>query len=500
MITQRTRGLQSLLILSQIWLSLFLYWIWFFGHTLVDGPQGRMAFHAYAIYCFWLMGGLAIEWLNRNANATTLYEISLLKHAPIASRQTAFAFVTLLLYLAMSKDRFISRAFLFTLLPAEYLLLLWTNYMLPEIFVKRLFSGSREVRTLLIGPAKSAEKLRIWLDRKLRFGFQTVGILTDEAGAEEETDYPVLGMIRDMADVIQREGVTQVILLNFLRTPDHHRMLIEKIQALGARALLASDVGDLLQRKVTALEDDGFPFITLHEEPLESPLNRGLKRCIDICVAVPVIVLVLPFLCALVWLLHRLQSPGSLFHVQTRAGIQNREFTIIKFRTMHEGNRELEKEATENDARVFRAAKWLRRLGIDEFPQFLNVLRGEMSVVGPRPHLVRHNERFARVMAGYHLRTFVKPGITGLAQVRGFHGEAHTAEDIQARLQSDMVYLENWSSPLDIAIILRTAWQLVFPMKHPAPNPAARQETAGKQGEKEERQQQQDTGFPILGK
>ncbi len=407
-----------------------------------------------------------------------------------------YAFVTLLIYLAMSKDRFISRAFLFSLLPAEYFLLLWTNHMMPQIFVKRLFSGTREMRTLLIGPAKSAEKLRMWLERKARFGFHTVGILTDEIGAEEETDYPVLGNIEAMARVVKQEGITQIILLNFLRTPEHHRFLIDKAQALGVRALLASDVGELLQRKVTSLEDDGFPFIILHEEPLENPLNRSLKRLVDICVSLPVIVFVLPWLCLLVWLLHKLQSPGPLFHRQTRAGIQNREFTIIKFRSMNAGNADLEKQATENDARIFPAGKWMRRMGIDEFPQFLNVLRGEMSVVGPRPHLVRHNEQFARVMAGYHLRAFVKPGITGLAQVRGFHGEAHTVEDIHARLQSDMVYLENWSTPLDVAIILRTGWQIMFPVK----NPGGRCFRKESDGWRRRTPAAAEAGIPIMGK
>jgi lipopolysaccharide/colanic/teichoic acid biosynthesis glycosyltransferase len=135
---------------------------------------------------------------------------------------------------------------------------------------------------------------------------------------------------------------------------------------------------------------------------------------------------------------------------------------------MHDGNGELGKQATANDARIFPAGRWLRKFSIDEFPQFLNVLRGEMSVVGPRPHLVEHNQQFSHGMAGYHLRAFVKPGITGLAQVRGFRGEAKTPEDIEARLQSDMVYLENWSVPLDVAIILRTIWQVFSPPKSAA--------------------------------
>jgi len=462
MITQRTRGLQSLLILSQIWLFFFVYWIWFFCRLLLLPPD-TIPLQSYSIYCFWLLLGLFAEWLNRDKRRTNLYEFSLLKHAPVASRQTAFAFATLLIYLALSKDRFISRVFLFSLLPVEYFVLLWTNHALPEIFVNWFFRGTREVNTLLVGTLDSAEKMRFWLERKSRFGFHVAGLVTDEAVTPGSTGYPVLGTIGAIHEVIKRQNITQVILLNFMQRPDNYRVLIDKVQAQGARTLLLSNVEELLQRKVAVIEDDGFRFITLHEEPLESPLNRGLKRIIDVGISLPVIILIVPPLGLIFWLLHKLQSPGPLFHRQTRAGIQNREFTIIKFRTMHDGNTDLERQATKNDSRIFPAAHWMRKLGLDEFPQFLNVLRGEMSVVGPRPHLLEHNQQFARVMAGYHLRTFVKPGISGLAQVRGFKGEANTFEDIQARLQSDMVYLENWSVSLDVAIILRTAWQIVIP-------------------------------------
>lgn len=466
MITQRTRGLQSLLILSQIWLFLILYWIWFVGNTLINGPPpgGHLAIQPYSVYCFWLLLGIFAEWLNRNKNTTTLYELSLIKQAPVATRQTAFAFATLLIYLALSKDKFISRAFLFSLVPAEYLLLLWTNHSLPEVFVKRLFQGTRELNTLLVGNLAAAEKLRGWLERKSRFGFHTVGILTDEAIDGAATPHwPVLGNSAAINEVIDRESITQVILLNYLHRDDYYRTLVDELQARGVRTLLTSNVEELLQRKVSVIEDDGSRFISFIEEPLENPLNRSLKRFVDLAIAVPVIVFILPPVSAIFWLAHRLQSPGPLFHKQTRAGIQNRDFTILKFRTMHEGGHALGKQATEGDLRVFPAARLLRRLGFDEFPQFLNVLRGEMSVVGPRPHLVEHNEQFASVMAGYHLRAFVKPGITGLAQVRGFRGEAKTNKDVQARLQSDMVYVENWSIPLDVAIILRTIWQIGSP-------------------------------------
>jgi lipopolysaccharide/colanic/teichoic acid biosynthesis glycosyltransferase len=164
-------------------------------------------------------------------------------------------------------------------------------------------------------------------------------------------------------------------------------------------------------------------------------------------------------------LLQRLQSPGPLFYAQERAGFQNNNFRIIKFRTMHVNNPDATRQATRQDDRVFPAGKWLRKYSMDELPQFWNVLSGQMSVVGPRPHLHEHNERFSRVLQSYHIRTLVKPGITGLAQVRGLRGEAQDEAALVERIEADIYYLENWSFTGDLLIMLRTAWQLCHPPK-----------------------------------
>jgi lipopolysaccharide/colanic/teichoic acid biosynthesis glycosyltransferase len=132
---------------------------------------------------------------------------------------------------------------------------------------------------------------------------------------------------------------------------------------------------------------------------------------------------------------------------------------------MYPGTEEPAKQATATDSRIFSAGHLLRRFSIDEIPQFLNVLKGNMSVVGPRPHLTEHNDKFAELLSNYHIRAFVKPGITGLAQVRGFRGESTTREEIAARLRSDLVYLENWSLILDLSIIVRTVWHVLVPPK-----------------------------------
>jgi len=265
--------------------------------------------------------------------------------------------------------------------------------------------------------------------------------------------------------VICKHGVTQVILLELPAMRNVHRHLVSVVERLGARLLILSDLEEKLNHPIVEIEDDGLHFITLRQEPLENPLNRGLKRALDLAVAVPVLVLVFPVTTLIVWAFQRWQSPGPLFFRQSRAGIQNHEFTILKYRTMHTNNDDAARQATKNDARVFGAGRWMRRFSIDEIPQFCNVLSGEMSVVGPRPHLMEHNRQFARLMGNYHVRTFVKPGITGLAQIWGYRGQARNPEDIAKRLQSDIAYLENWTFGLDCIIILASAWHMVAPPK-----------------------------------
>jgi putative colanic acid biosynthesis UDP-glucose lipid carrier transferase len=172
---------------------------------------------------------------------------------------------------------------------------------------------------------------------------------------------------------------------------------------------------------------------------------------------------VFPVLAIIVFIAQRWQSPGPLFHVQSRAGMQNRQFKIYKFRTMRPDHDQESQQARDGDERVYPLGKWFRKLSIDEVPQFWNVLLGDMSIVGPRPHLIEHNHQFSRFMENYHVRTFVKPGITGLAQVRGYRGEARNASDIENRITCDIEYLENWNLSLECDIILRTLAQILFP-------------------------------------
>jgi lipopolysaccharide/colanic/teichoic acid biosynthesis glycosyltransferase len=198
------------------------------------------------------------------------------------------------------------------------------------------------------------------------------------------------------------------------------------------------------------ISDDSHSFLTLQDEPLEDPVNRGLKRLFDLVFAAGVIVTLLLPLAAVVAVMQRLQSPGPLFYAQTRTGLNRAAFRIYKFRTMHVANPAPDRPAAPGDDRIFPCGRFLRRSSLDELPQFWNVLRGEMSLVGPRPLPVYEVEKFSA--AAQRRRLSVKPGLTCLWQVSG----RNKIKNFDEWVELDLRYIDNWSLWLDISILLRT--------------------------------------------
>src|ERR1700730_11958894 len=459
MVTQRTEGLYRVFLFCQIIIVAAIFWIgvWIMV-TFYSPSAGALTWGRYSIYCGMLVLGLTLETLNRCKNSFLQNE--LLRPHRLSLRQTAASVGLLVLYLVAAKDAFISRIFLFNFVTWLYVALLFSHYYLPSILARGLFN--RENKTLLIGSLQRAAQVNEWLQRKSEIGLRTVGLISGDDKIDNAI-VPVLGRRDQLENVIREHDITQVILLEFPLFSEGNQDVIQICDQLGIRLLILSDLEERLRHSVTHFEDGGFRFIGLREEPLENTLNRFFKRAIDFAIAVPVIVFVFPILALIMFVVQRLQSPGPLFHVQRRAGLQNRQFEIYKFRTMHSSNGELARQASQSDERVYPLGKWFRKLSIDEVPQFWNVLKGDMSIVGPRPHLIEHNQQFSKHMANYHVRTFVKPGFTGLAQVRGFRGEARNGADVANRVACDIEYLENWNLSLELAIIMRTFFHLVKP-------------------------------------
>lgn len=216
------------------------------------------------------------------------------------------------------------------------------------------------------------------------------------------------------------------------------------------------DSKEIYSKKLRYEYYDYIPILTLRNIPLEDSVNMIIKRTFDILFSSIVIVFILSWLTPIIAILIKLESKGPVFFKQSRNGFNYKEFDCYKFRSMTPNKSAHVHQATRGDQRVTKVGKFIRKTSIDELPQFFNVLFGDMSVVGPRPHMVSHTNMYAKKIDKFMVRHFVKPGITGLAQISGFRGEVETDKDIIGRVKYDIFYIENWSLLLDIKIITQT--------------------------------------------
>lgn len=201
--------------------------------------------------------------------------------------------------------------------------------------------------------------------------------------------------------------------------------------------------------------------VRLREEPLNNAFARIYKRAFDIVISLTFLCTLYPFVLIFVWIGTTISSPGPLYFKQKRTGYNGKTFKIYKFRSM-KVNKDADKlQATKDDPRKTKFGDFLRRSSIDELPQFINVLKGDMSVIGPRPHMEHHTDVFSNLVDNYMVRHLAKPGITGWAQINGCRGETKTTEEMAARVEHDIWYIENWTPMLDIEIFFRTIWQVL---------------------------------------
>jgi exopolysaccharide biosynthesis polyprenyl glycosylphosphotransferase len=462
MITQRNHGLFSLVTMTQVAVAVGIYWGLF---LLFEHAYRHFLYPERYVFYFGLMTmGLLLEAVWRYKGDANLLRKDIFAKHRIAILQTLTAITAIVIFLVASKDQSISRLFLFCFAIALYGSMLVTGVMLPGWLARRTFRGLNAENTLLVGPADKAWQLRDYLARKADLGINTIGLLCDEPNGHGHL-MAVLGKVADFERVVQEKNATQAILVELPLSAETLNQMTKACERLGVRLLIFNDLQDKIRHPIAHFEDDGLQFFGLRNEPLQNPLNRTLKRIVDVAVSLPVVVFILPVLTAIVWAFQRVQSPGAVFYKQDRNGFQKHRFTIWKFRTMHVNNPNVSRQASANDDRIYPAGRWFRKLSIDEFPQFINVLKGDMSVVGPRPHLPEHDEQFARLTDNFYVRKFVKPGITGLAQVNGFRGETRDTGALQHRIEYDIEYLENWSLGADLAIIAQTAVQVVKPPK-----------------------------------
>ncbi len=204
------------------------------------------------------------------------------------------------------------------------------------------------------------------------------------------------------------------------------------------------------------------PVLSLRNEPLSIWGNRAIKRLFDLFCSITFLCTIFPFLYVILGIAIKMSSPGPIFFKQKRSGQDGRDFLCYKFRSMRMNNDSDKLQATKDDPRKTRIGEFMRHTNLDEFPQFINVLRGEMSMVGPRPHMLKHTEMYSKAIDKYMVRHFVKPGITGWAQVTGYRGETRELWQMEGRVEKDIWYIEHWNFALDLYIIYKTFANVVI--------------------------------------
>jgi exopolysaccharide biosynthesis polyprenyl glycosylphosphotransferase len=461
MVKDRQEGLRCLHGAAIVVTSAVVYAGWI---ALIE-RLGWVKFAQSANVSLYLLGVLASTlWITYGLRGyqSRLGNLGWIEAARMARQQLVRIIAVLFTIAFVTKDTDVSRLFLSSYIAIMALVLVVANRYYPRLIIRNFFHQS-VMRTVLVAPKDDIEDLAEWIRSREHLGIQVVGWVGQ---GDARGTLPRLGSLAELRRVLVEHDISQVVVSQLAHTPQHAREIARCVEDAGCRVRFYSNSRHYFGGMPLRMENDGdYTFVTLMSEPLENPANRALKRALDIVVSLPVVLFVLPPLVLTVAVMQRLQSPGPVFHRQFRSGLNRRKFLIYKFRTMHvKGSEEaMAKQAQRHDSRVYPFGRFLRRSSLDEVPQFINVLLGDMSVSGPRPHLLEHDEQFAKVVSSYYTRHFVKPGITGLAQSKGFRGEISEVSLLHKRIGYDMFYIRRWTLLLDLQILFATVRQIFLP-------------------------------------
>jgi putative colanic acid biosynthesis UDP-glucose lipid carrier transferase len=367
-------------------------------------------------------------------------------------------------FLFVLKTRELSRFFI-----VAYFLLLGTSLLTWKMFTDRLFGWMRKKsrylsHILIVGSGDVARSFFDTIAVNAHLGYRVRGFVAERPQPGLESMH--LGGIDQLAQVLDREIIDEVVITLPNSAGTKIRQIIATCENYPTRVRIVPDYFEFMSPRFEISRFGSFPLISIRSVPLEEWHWRFLKRGFDLFLSLLLFLVLFSWLWPLLAVLIKISSPGPVFFKQERWGIKNRRIICYKFRSMIKESRDVDgnglyRQATRDDPRITRLGRFLRRSNLDELPQFINVLKGEMSVVGPRPHPTPMNLEARDSVRHYQLRHLVKPGITGWAQVNGFRGETSSLGALRKRVELDIWYIENWSFWLDIRIVLRSIWLML---------------------------------------
>lgn len=384
---------------------------------------------------------------------------------------TVFLFFILLSFFLfmLREELYIRNQFLALFLLLLAMMVISTKYMLRKYLHQILYTGRLNENILLIGATQAAKDFYDTINRHYFYGYKCIGFLDNEI--EKLNGCPNLGKIDDISRVLEENIIDEVIIA--LPNSQHNdmRICMEACDLYGRRVRIIPDLYTYASSNIQINNIGMLPVINLRSLPQDRAANKIIKRAFDILFSLSFFVFLGWWLLPLIALIIKLTSKGPVLFKQERWGLNNNLIVCYKFRSMYVNSPESDSDgkflqASPNDVRVTGWGKFMRKWNIDELPQFWNVLLGNMSIVGPRPHVTPLNVSSMHKVDRYMLRHLVKPGITGWAQVNGSRGETKTPYDMQKRVNHDLYYIHNWTFQLDCQIILQTIITIIKGDQH----------------------------------
>ena len=368
--------------------------------------------------------------------------------------------IGLLFYLFFSRQYELSRLFIFACIIGFAAGLLLNRFIYIGISSYFRRTNFLQNNVLIIGYNATAKKLEEYFSEE-GINSRVVAFVEEETNVQELSRYPI---ITDISKTVEAAIEMDVQEIFSTITPEQNPLiysLMNRAEMECIRFKIVPDFNLFINKPVVINYIGELPVLSLRSEPLDDMGNRIKKRVLDLLVSIPVTLFILSWLIPLMALLIKLTSRGPVFFKQMRNGRNNKPFVCYKFRSMYINPDADARQAQRNDERITPLGRFIRKTSLDEFPQFINVLIGNMSLAGPRPHMLKHTSQYSQVVENFMVRHFVKPGITGWAQVNGYRGEITEMAQLENRVFLDLYYLENWSIWLDIRILFMTIYGVV---------------------------------------
>jgi putative colanic acid biosynthesis UDP-glucose lipid carrier transferase len=371
----------------------------------------------------------------------------------------AILFTTCLFFLKMADMDQFPLYFILYLYSSTFIFFVCWRVLVRESLKRYRRIGKNYKRVIIVGAGKNGMNLYAEMKKEIAYGFQVYGFFDDNI-LLKDTLPNYLGLTGEVEDFISKNIVDEI----YCTLPNSQDEKIMRIFNFAEKNMIRfyiiPEFSRYVKRRLTLESIESLPVMAVRNEPLQALHNQVIKRTFDILFSLLFLLTLFPLVYILLGILIKISSRGPVIFKQTRTGIYGKNFDCYKFRSMVMNDLADEKQAEKGDLRTTRLGQFLRRYNLDELPQFYNVLKGDMSVVGPRPHMLKHTELYSAIIDKYMVRHLVKPGITGWAQVNGYRGETKTVEQMEGRVRNDVWYLENWTFLLDLKIIIVTVFNM----------------------------------------